>query len=1777
VTAVSTTGRHPAAGRRGPSPVATSLAAAAAACLLTLAMLALGAFTRPRPQASGPRAHGRAAATRLPLDLLPVASAAIGAAERRYWAARDGASVRARGGGITSSFTPSGAALRASRGTLDLALTGVGRAGELARPSHATPNVSRNEVVYHRGALVELYRNGPAGIEQGFTLHARPGGAGPLVLALRSAGNVVPQQLGGQIVFRTRQGASVLRYGQLGATDASGRTLTARIALLGRTIELLIDDRGARYPLTIDPFAQQGAKLRPAGGEESAKGGLGTSVAVSGDGSTALIGARYGPTGAAWVFTRSGTNWSEQAKLVPVSDEKGEGAFGAAVALSKDGSRALIGGPTDNVNKGAAWVFTRSEAGKWTEEAKLTAGKEESGNGELGWSVALSETGETALVGGQREEEFAGAAWVFTRSGSTWSLQRKLTGTGESAKARFGYSVALSGDGTAALIGGPCDEAGTKLGELLPCEPTKGAAWSFIFESGEWKLQGAKFSPSGDTEAQFGSSVALSANGKTALVGGASDAGATGAAWTFTRPEPKEATWTQQAKLTGAPEEKEHAQFGRSVALSADGKTAMVGGPFDNAYNGAAWAFTTSGSKWNPEGRLTGAGAVEQSLFGASVALSSEGETAVVGGPYDAGEAGAAWVFVNKVPTVTSVTPPGGPEGGKTKVTITGSNFNKAEVESVKFGTTAAVSYTVDSETQISAESPPHAGAGPVDVVVTAAKHESLKSIGDHFTYGSPVVTRTEPNAGPLAGKTTVTLTGANFSESSTVKFGAEAALKVEFKSSTSMTAESPSESPGTVHVRVTNSIGTSDPEQNEEADRYTYTPQPVVTNVAPNLGAETGGETVTITGKYLGPATAVAFGATSAKILAVAEGSITAESPKGTAGPVDVTVTSPGGTSAKVAEDQFTYLPPPVVTKVEPNIGPEGGGPPVTITGTHLLNVTEVKFGTWKCFDCKATSDTEITGHIPGGSGSNLHVTVTTPGGTSATSEADHFTYVAGPAVTKVEPNRGPEAGGTPITITGSNLNEASAVKFGLIAAKSFKVESSTLIKAESPAGSGKVDVTVTTPGGTSSVVSADRFEYVPAPVVEELKPNQGRESGGTSVTITGSNFSEATAVKFGAAAAKSFKVNSPTSIVAESPAGAAGTVDVTVTTLGGTSSTGAGDHFSYLPAPAVTEVKPNQGPETGGTTVTVTGTHLEFATAVKFGAAGALKFKVNSAESITAESPAGTGPVHVTVSTPGGTSTTGEPDKFTYVPVPTVSGVNLNEGPAEKPVPAVTITGTRLNGASAVKFGSANATSYKVESETSITATPPESKAGTVDVTVTTSGGTSATSEADQFKYLAPPEATSGAATAAQTTATLNASVNPQGGKVGVCKFEYGIAVSEHSKPCSSTPGPEAKPVPVAAAVEGLEPSKTYLFRIVIKTPGGEATGASKAFETTAPTAPNVEGLTASSVAQTTATLNASVNAHGAEVEECRFEYGQPPAYASTAECAPKPGKESTPLPVSAAISGLIANTTYHFRVASKNASGKGNVVEQTFKTLPNPPAVVTGEASALTQTTARLTATVNPNGGEVVECKLEYGASAAYGSSAACSPSPGSGTSPVTVSASIGGLSPNTHYHFRISAANAGGTSTGGDGSFTMLQIGGGGAGGPGAGAPGAGGASLPAVTLLGTSLVVRSSGLVTVKLLCPVGESSCVGKITLRAAIAGAKSSGKRGAKRLLTLTHGAFILAGGQRKAFRFRLTAAAQALLSLAGKLRAQATITAHDATGASASTLTRVALRLKH
>ena len=438
--------------------------------------------------------------------------------------------------------------------------------------------------------------------------------------------------------------------------------------------------------------------------------------------------------------------------------------------------------------------------------------------------------------------------------------------------------------------------------------------------------------------------------------------------------------------------------------------------------------------------------------------------------------------------------------------------------------------------------------------------------------------------------------------------------------------------------------------------------PGPTVTGVSPSSGPTAGGTSVTVTGTNLTGATAVDFGTghPGTSISGVTATSLTVTSPAGT-GTVNVTVTTPNGTSAVNApSDQFTYNAPalPTVTGVSPSSGPTAGGTSVTVSGTNLTGATAVDFGTanpgtW----ITGVTATSLTVTSPAGTGT-VNVTVTTPNGTSAiNAPSDQFTYNAPalPTVTGVSPSSGPAAGGTSVTVTGTNLTGATAVDFGTgHPGTSISGVTATSLTVTSPAGTGTVNVTVTTPNGTSAInAPSDQFTYnAPAlPTVTGVSPSNGPAAGGTSVTVSGTNLTGATAVDFGTNPGTAITGVTATSLTVTSPAGT-GTVDVTVTTPNGTSAVNApSDQFTYTAPPTVTAVNPNNGPQGGANTVTVAGTgFVSGSTAVDFGPNAGTSVNVTNGTSLSVVVPAGTGTVSVTVITTGGGSSTPLANAYTY-----------------------------------------------------------------------------------------------------------------------------------------------------------------------------------------------------------------------------------------------------------------------------------------------------------------------------------------------------------------------------------------------------------------------------------------------------------------------------------------------------------------------------------------------
>ena len=396
-------------------------------------------------------------------------------------------------------------------------------------------------------------------------------------------------------------------------------------------------------------FIQLGSKLVGTGG--SAVANQGFCVAISADGNTAIVG---GPTdnsgvGAAWVYTRSGNTWSQQGNKLVGTGAVGTAGQGSAVSISADGNTAIITGDADSSYAGAAWVFVRS-SGVWTQQGNKLVGSGSSGNAEQGYSVSISSDGNTAIVGGMSDNNSIGASWIFIRNGNIWSQQgNKLVGTNAVGMANQGWFVSISSDGNTAMVGGDNDNNNI------------GAVWVFTRSSGIWTQQGNKLIGIGAIgNAAQGFSVALSPDGNTAIEGGISDNNELGASWVFTR---SAGVWAQQGnKLVGSGSVGTFSFEGNSVSLSYSGDTAIIGGNDDNSNIGALWVFIRTSGIWTQQGnKLIGTGAIGAAFQGRSCAISSDGLTAIVGGDHDNSMQGAAWIFssgssgINEIKTTNNI------------------------------------------------------------------------------------------------------------------------------------------------------------------------------------------------------------------------------------------------------------------------------------------------------------------------------------------------------------------------------------------------------------------------------------------------------------------------------------------------------------------------------------------------------------------------------------------------------------------------------------------------------------------------------------------------------------------------------------------------------------------------------------------------------------------------------------------------------------------------------------------------------------------------------------------------------------------------------------------------------------------------------------------------------------------------------------------------------------------------------------------------------------------
>jgi FG-GAP repeat protein len=627
-----------------------------------------------RTPAAVPVNAGNLGASRRTASLPPAARGPVSALLGNRTPAYRVSGLRARNAAqrLLAKFVTGGATVTSGDAHVAFRLTGYGRSGSLVRVTPARPRASANRVDYRHRGIDEWYLNGPLGLEQGFDVSRPPlGGHGALTLSLAISSDLHPRLQRSALMLDGPHGA--LRYSGLMSVDRDGRALHSWLTLHGTTLAIHVDDRGARYPLRVDPFIQQ-AELTLGDG---AANDLFAAVTISGD--ALVVGApgrsvagRSGQ-GAVYVFVKPNSGWAQAAPTAQLtaSDGVAGDGLGGAVAISGDtivagaGNHAVGG----NESRGAAYVFVKPASG-WrnaTQTAELTASDGADGDG-FGESVAVA--GDTIAVGPTQHQigmNFRqGEAYVFVKPAAGWANANESTRLRASdgvAEDGLGRSVAISGD-TVAL-----GAAGHQVG----VNESQGAAYLYLKPDTGWGTDGAIDDQSveltttdGAANDLFGSAVATT--GTIVAVGAPGhQVGLThrGAAYVFVKPL---FGWpvatTQTAELT-ATDGATNDQLGLTLAASDD--TVVVGSPLHQVGahegQGALYVFAKPGATWTDESQtaeLTAADGAAGDLLGVSEGVS--GSVAVAGSAHGLSanlHQGAAYVF-GLQPTITTTAPADG-------------------------------------------------------------------------------------------------------------------------------------------------------------------------------------------------------------------------------------------------------------------------------------------------------------------------------------------------------------------------------------------------------------------------------------------------------------------------------------------------------------------------------------------------------------------------------------------------------------------------------------------------------------------------------------------------------------------------------------------------------------------------------------------------------------------------------------------------------------------------------------------------------------------------------------------------------------------------------------------------------------------------------------------------------------------------------------------------------------------------------------------------------------
>ena len=611
-----------------------------------------------------------------------------------------------------------------------------------------------------------------------------------------------------------------------------------------------------------------------------------------------------------------------------------------------------------------------------------------------------------------------------------------------------------------------------------------------------------------------------------------------------------------------------------------------------------------------------------------------------------------------------------------------------------------------------------------VDITVSGIDGSATRPNAFTYNSGAPTASALSVVAGPIAGGTSVVLSGSDLASITSVTVGGTAATR-NSTTSTSVTFTTPPKAVGTYDVVVSNSSGFA-----TLTNAFTYVAAPTIASISPAAGTIAAGQSVTLTGTNLSLTSSVTFGGRLATVTSKTSSTIVVQTPSPAAGAsvVNVVVTTPGGSLTKTSA--FTYAAAPTISTLSVTSGGTSGGTSVTITGTNLAFLSSVTFG-GSAAAIRSTSATSAVVTTPSGASGVVTLEVTAPNGSATKTNA--FTYVGSPVASRLNKTEGPLAGKIVVTLSGVNLTGVTSVTVGGTAATSISATASTVRFTTPAKAAGTYSVAVTSPFGTSTLTNA--LTYLPVPTVSSLSQNLGSSSGGQSIVVSGTALGSTSSVTFGGTAGI-ITARTSTSVTVTTPLKAASTtaVSVVVTTPGGSVSQASA--FTFASPPTLTTVSPVVTSGTGGgTSLTISGTNLLPVTSVNVGGVpAAISAKTATTLSIVTPSHAA-GVVEITATGPTGTALKSNAITYDLRP-PVVSSMSPSSGSIDGGV-RVVVSGSNLGDATGATFGGVAATIIS-QTATTLTVTTPAKVAGIARIVVTGPGGNS--SAALNYTFVTP-----------------------------------------------------------------------------------------------------------------------------------------------------------------------------------------------------------------------------------------------------------------------------------------------------------------------------------------------------------------------------------------------------------------------------------------------------